>query len=1131
MYFEKKKTMKPTNTYNSYKLEYISEYLSKLSADTFNVARLKNIENTTEFLEKLTIFFTQCSDKQIFNNITSDLIHILRKFMKGYFTFMDKYLNASKEMKIKISEKNDSDEEIEIMKALLNTCNKIFEIFLGMVKFTEKFESASISKGIGINSYKLFNIGIFHNLSKESALEICNTCLQFFETQRKLFNHTQNIFIDKIQFEKNIIYDSLILSFILIASTSTNSNHTLALDVETEFIFFLINYIFNRNNEFIDYFLMIFSRKYSSKKQIDMNEDEMNISDEKLLFKQDLQKDDKKDFLMVKSHFFPKEIYERGLEILQLQNFDLFTFFRNQLIRNGKNSIIKDILIEKQSHSFILEIGQFLIHRIFHNTEIFSTFLETYNEKNKSTTYKICMIMFDIDRCHAEKTLKELIILNKTCSFADLFFTKCKKIDSAFLQCLFIHQNDLDKLAPEILEKIINSHYMSFIVQKKHLFEQLMTRTAKFIESSNKLSNESEKNEFIKKLTKILVTASRRNLKKKMMISLNQTKKSKFNVSNVSLYTFEEDFSMYKKNSYDSLIQTIDRLIMFLNIFPAAFQYILPFLHVFLFNTCELHQLDMHDFKQRENFLQDSFENIDLMCKNSFNKEKNPTEHIFSIIFAWENTIILSKILNHTREYIQKSHFQTYLINSNLKILMQEVIFPQHFRLDALFICLLQNIIDHIDVNFNTISLNKETKDVLQSDEHITDNLIRQKEIIMFLLQNLKKIFLSDQQFRNYIIMKKIDTHKLLKHAYIRILIDHLFNDSNLNNKNNFYDQDKINQTMNSFNTSENKTIFRLHPLSNTLDSDQIIQKQSDNIMKKRSYSTNLENIDQFNLSVQELDQDFKHKEMVLCDIDETFSNLSLNLQKEDPNTESYTYEHFEIDLMNDEMKKKFYEEEWIRHSKNTNILNYCHEKLNLNYLYKSGLSFYTSVVSFATQKASFCLFFDAYQYVTINSQFLFKIYTQNGFMAIKLCNKKFFKVRNKNGDENVEFLENLTGARINIALKFNSKILTCYVNELKFIFTTGKVKKIEIGKDFKGIITKILYFENEKFNHKYRTDIRIDKYFVKYLKNLEKRCKYYNHFGMFMCSDVPYFLTDEKRNIEIKNVWLIDQYDFANKF
>ncbi|KRH94343.1 hypothetical protein M153_2910002986 [Pseudoloma neurophilia] len=1043
--------------------------------ESFDMLKTKNISKLNDFLNQIFVVIGKCPNKKELGAITKTLIELFQKAQKVYFMSIDSTDENTEEIQIEISE-NEKKFNHKQIENLLRICNRIMEIFLGIIKFSERFESCLTAKGMSINKEQVFFLNVYHNIKKETALEICNSSLNFFERQRKLVLFIQN-FDEKIK--KSVCQDSLIFSFLLVTSISSNVNHTHSIGVE-EVFFFFINYIMNRNSELDEFFIKHFSKQYYN-----LNSKERSGANNSVV-----------DSLSV-----------RGCEVLQIGNLDFRSFFKNQLIRQNKVDLLREIILEQNSHSFIEEIGQFLIYKIFYHHEIAQTFIDTFKNENFSSTTSILTQMFTFDHGSTESLLKELIIVKNAIMYRDMFFEKCKRLDSAYIDCLSVLSFQVAFLSFEMVGKILKSHYLVFLVQDMDLFHKFLEKFSEYHFHMSLNDQKFDEDKFyIHLIDKMLIQKHNSQLNVANILPKKMTEQWKTD----SVESFSSNLSAIAKHSpLESTLESMQKSIMFLDFFPTAIEYILPFLKILLARFCSKSE------RKDKNAFNDSASE-DLFLQNSLMINTNTASEIFAI----KNTEVITRILNLTRPYVLNWNLQNLLRKLNPILLMKNHIFLEPLKLDSLLFNALNEVLYHITEN-NKI-------------DQMTEMKTQNQEYVHVLIYELNNIFKSDDVFRTFILTKHFDFSRLLQIADFNDIIDinPNFHCEFIHEQNNFYNQAPPDGTFPSFSQTTNRTVLQNKPLDNNLKINNTVDLQKTFVeslsnLSENSVGSSFEEMNSKHRQIQTYGFLNQNNHMTLSEIDESFSVVSLiSRQNDNKSTKSYTNQHLFIDLMTDLMKLDF-----LKRNENFKLqhelVDFCRSRLLLNYSFKPGLAFYSSRITFETKKRNFCLFCNFFQYQSDGTQYIIKFHLELGFLGIRILNKTLQLINHIESNEKIIYQETLSNNRINTAFELHSKILSCDLNDERLRISTNKIKQIEIGDGFRGIVDKILFFEDEKFDHKYRKILQPEEFYDSCIQALEKRCSFYNNFGFIMFKDTPFYFSSKRRNIEIQNVFPIEQFDF----
>ena len=136
--------------------------------------------------------------------------------------------------------------------------------------------------------------------------------------------------------------------------------------------------------------------------------------------------------------------------------------------------------------------------------------------------------------------------------------------------------------------------------------------------------------------------------------------------------------------------------------------------------------------------------------------------------------------------------------------------------------------------------------------------------------------------------------------------------------------------------------------------------------------------------------------------------------------------------------------------------------------------------------------------------------------MLVQLCNKdKTFTVGVKDGIMYTEIKNintriykniNINNNIYYIELSFYKKELCMYLEGKKYTYTLFPVHEIIIGRNFMGILTKMLYFESTKYKKSRIMHLEGSDIFIKVIKNLEMWCVSKGISGIFLKSKKVYW-------------------------
>lgn len=1134
----------------------IMKLLTQMNKDNFDIKKAGNIQKTKEVLEEISGLFGRNISKDELNSFTRELILIMKKIEQSLYSVLDyEIISHEEEMSINILDSSELIEGgVEVAESLLIVANKILEIFLIIAKFGEKWENGLIAKGIFKESENNKYIKVRSSLNRELALELGNLALTFFKNQRDFSMVNREMYLKFGKKKKELVYGYLIFSFCLICCVFPNANHTIYLCIEKEKIFFFINYLLNRNVEHTEYFLISFSKIF----------DEVTCSKiEKTRRKKDYQDDTKKTKITKREHnkdALLDSLQNFGFNILHLDRFDFKKFFKEQFIKNATNSTIQNIMLTKRSHEFVLDIGKFIMLRIFNYKIIRQVFLETYDSEKINYTKQAIQDMFKIHRPSAEIILKELVIFNRLSGLSHLFFERCKKIDSAYIECIFICKRDLNYISFEMLNRLIESYYLAFLIQDKLIFQKLTLRVRDLVGFHTESRQGFDTDKFFQKIVKRMVVVQKEQRKPRRGYDVDDINHADISFSNLSVNLFKKHISKKQPRSYNTSFEIFERSLFFLNTFPEVLKHILPFLHDLLVTFNREYKLYRPPSKDIDLTRSHSTLSDKYFSKNSFFETAglsiSESVHGFSRIFNAKNTLIICKILNLTREFIEEWNFVDLFLKLNLKLFLENVVFNKDQKLDSLFIYALQTIIDNISHILRTPTeiFEKSCKNVSETRSEMLEFEETQcgclyhtnMQIIDIIYVNLHKLFSESSEYHTYIVVKQINFDNLLKLEGFQNLLTRKENEdadakNHENIKNDFFGDAVTEKTQTSYSLSGDKSLLGKKPVDQSSTEDfsiKILQKKDNSSLdsskskqshskRKTSSSTKVISFSD-NSEKQPRNNNSQTKNLNIGDIDETFSNISLVVpraaEKKIIKEEKL---RLNLELLSNNQKHHLLEMELLRGCLNRDIGTYCLTSLLKDYKYMSGLALNNSKITFNQTMNNFCLYCCFYQYNRQEDQYLFKMLCRDGYIALVVRNGQLLKIRVEKDIENVILLQSPLNSCYSLGLEYNSKILKVHINDIKLSITIRKMRALEIGDNFRGIISRILCYENISYNDKYKEEIDIVHYYVKHINKLEKTCQYYNYNGVLIDSLNPYFLSKTKFNIKIENVMINERYDF----
>ncbi|ELQ76645.1 hypothetical protein THOM_0364 [Trachipleistophora hominis] len=530
--------------------------------------------------------------------------------------------------------------------------------------------------------------------------------------------------------------------------------------------------------------------------------------------------------------------------------------------------------------------------------------------------------------------------------------------------------------------------------------------------------------------------------------------------------------------------------------------------------------------------------------------------------------ITICQILNLTRDYIEEWNFTDLLLKLNLKLLLENVIFGAERKLDTLFLHALQTILNNISgvVNEEAEALkccnnHSDCKLEVKVTNSANDSLFsssssKNSQIIDIIYTNLRRMYAESSDYHTYMVLKQINFENLCQLKEFKALLNK--NEEGVKNndvklEHNFYNRSNKEKFYNISSLSGDKSILAKKPV----DSRNVGGEDFENSQDKQTHMVQGVRTDQNHPTISDTkhlyndntrlntfnepintealhnvntgeESDFKN--LNIGDIDDTFSNITLNNAKIKTKTgHDQDYPNLKIELLSSNQKQRLLEFELSKNDPNREIVSYCLKALLNDYKYASGMVFNKSKVVIRKKLSNFCLYCNFYQYDKIGDQLLFKITAPGGFTALIVRNGQLLKIQVEKGVENVVLLPSPVNNLYALGLEYNNKVLKIHLNEIKLPVTIKGAKLLEVGENFRGIIPRIVYYENVPYNEKYLENLDNISYYAKYINELEKICQYYNHNGVIVDSSMPYFLSKNSFHVNVDNLMINTLYDFLN--
>jgi hypothetical protein len=199
-------------------------------------------------------------------------------------------------------------------------------------------------------------------------------------------------------------------------------------------------------------------------------------------------------------------------------------------------------------------------------------------------------------------------------------------------------------------------------------------------------------------------------------------------------------------------------------------------------------------------------------------------------------------------------------------------------------------------------------------------------------------------------------------------------------------------------------------------------------------------------------------------------------------------------------------------------------KKLEVENQYKEGLVFDASEISIEREMNNFCFYGMFYQYDYYGEQELVHLISKGASCLIGLHNGKLFKnMKYRKKNETILLKEKLMYSnKLSLGMHVRNGTVLFHLNDVEYRASIGGgCTKLTIGKNFKGIITRLLWYENIAFNMKYLSSEKSrSEYYVDCLVDLEKLLIFKNQKGVYIDSLKPYFFSLSPFEVRIVNIF-----------
>lgn len=195
-------------------------------------------------------------------------------------------------------------------------------------------------------------------------------------------------------------------------------------------------------------------------------------------------------------------------------------------------------------------------------------------------------------------------------------------------------------------------------------------------------------------------------------------------------------------------------------------------------------------------------------------------------------------------------------------------------------------------------------------------------------------------------------------------------------------------------------------------------------------------------------------------------------------------------------------------------------KKLEKYSIHQTGITFYDSLIHFNLDSKNFCLYISAIQYDEDDIQSIVKFEGENVEIDILIFNGKIIeKIVMNNMTEKI-LLEGdvFTEFKILLGIKYSKGALKISLNSKKHVIKLRSISSITIGDKFKGIMQRIIWYENSHYKNEYLNDYSRTNLFINHLCDLQKKLIFRNENGFYIDNSTIYYF-NKQLNVEVVNV------------
>lgn len=188
---------------------------------------------------------------------------------------------------------------------------------------------------------------------------------------------------------------------------------------------------------------------------------------------------------------------------------------------------------------------------------------------------------------------------------------------------------------------------------------------------------------------------------------------------------------------------------------------------------------------------------------------------------------------------------------------------------------------------------------------------------------------------------------------------------------------------------------------------------------------------------------------------------------------------------------------------------------------YATGLALNDSVIDVKVDAKKYCIYCIFYQYDSTASCNLLTFVSPQGKITLGIANNRYFVQSNTKSRTSFSLLKG-TGEishKKSVAVKVEGCKGTFHYCSNKSTFKIDKTSRIIVGEGFKGVILRMLFYENVDYSDRFLSDGERCGYFLKHIKDLQKKLVYADSAGLYIDTLAPYHFTSRAIEVQFYNV------------